>query len=166
MATGVATLLYYGVFLLVLVGAAVVDIKTRRIPNVLVAVLLICWCCLSLVFWGSGEPWAWRFICEGFFGFATLGGGMLLFSVLYERYARKASIGGGDIKLLAMVGLYMGFECGILCLFIACLAAVLLSLAPWRMKGAERGLDCANVLSKRMPFAPFILIGAVVAMLL
>ena len=39
----------------------------------------------------------------------ALGGGMLVLSLLFDRLTGKESLGGGDIKLFFMTGLYLGF---------------------------------------------------------
>lgn len=38
----------------------------------------------------------------------ALGGGMLVLSLLFDRLTGKESLGGGDIKLFFMTGLYLG----------------------------------------------------------
>lgn len=54
-------------------------------------------------------------------GFAV-GGGLLLIVLLYEKVRQKEAMGGGDIKLLFLTGLFLGWQRNILCLLIACVA--------------------------------------------
>ncbi len=62
-------------------------------------------------------------------GALLLGGGTLLLSLAYETIARKPSIGGGDIKLLFVAGLYLGWWRCLFCVIIACIAFLALSAA-------------------------------------
>ncbi len=104
------------IFLLLLGRIAVEDLKHRRIPNSLVICLLLWGIC------SRGMPGEWNSSIKG----ALLAGGsMLIFYIVFRR-----GIGAGDVKLLAVVGFYMGCEriwellfliflmaavCGILC---------------------------------------------------
>ena len=52
----------------------------------------------------------------------ALGGGMLVLSLLFDRLTGKESLGGGDIKLFFMTGLYLGSAWEILFyLILSCL---------------------------------------------
>ncbi len=83
-----------------------------------------------------------------------LGGGML-FAIAcgYYLITRKEGMGGGDIKLLAMIGAFLGWKGVFFTIFIASvtgtLAGVLLMLF------AEKSLKFA------IPFGPFLSIGAI-----
>ena len=84
------------IFLLLLSWIAVEDLKHRRIPNLLVICLLL---------WGiysRGIQGEWNSSVKG----ALLAGGsMLIFYMAFRR-----GIGAGDVKLLTVVGFYMGGE--------------------------------------------------------
>lgn len=84
------------IFLLLLGRIAAEDLKHRRIPNSLVICLLL---------WGiysSGMPGEWNSSVKG----ALLAGGsMLIFYIVFRR-----GIGAGDVKLLTVVGFYVGCE--------------------------------------------------------
>lgn len=54
----------------------------------------------------------------------VLGGGLLVLTTLYELIRRKEAFGGGDIKLMAVLGLFLGLERGVVCLLTACLLSV------------------------------------------
>lgn len=84
------------IFLLLLGRIAAEDLKHRRIPNSLV---------ICLFLWGiysSGMTGAWNSSVKG----ALLAGGsMLIFYIVFRR-----GIGAGDVKLLTVVGFYVGCE--------------------------------------------------------
>lgn len=72
----------------------------------------------------------------------ALGGGMLLLSLLFDKLTGKESLGGGDIKLFFMTGLYLGSAWEILFyLILSCLLG--LGFAVLRK-------------SQRLPFGPSI----------
>jgi leader peptidase (prepilin peptidase)/N-methyltransferase len=86
-----------------------------------------------------------------------LGGGLLWFMAWLSPYLfGKEGMGGGDIKLLAMVGAFLGWE------------PVLLTLMVGASVGAATGLSLIALKRLRrdhyLPFGPFLALGAVVAM--
>ena len=128
----------------VLLYASYADVRWRIIPNRAVLAAACFWVftaaaeCLA----GEGAQAATRFVL-GAVGAAFLGGFALLSAVVLERALGKESLGGGDVKLLAAIGLYLGAEKGLAALFVACL----LFLAFVLIKGERHG---------GMPFAPFL----------
>ena len=54
----------------------------------------------------------------------VLGGGLLVLTTVYELVRRKEAFGGGDIKLMAVLGLFLGLERGVICLLTACVLSV------------------------------------------
>lgn len=121
--------------------AAVVDFKTRRIPNALIAVLLATWAAwhaLALILganWQQGlfatlgiVPEACVSTLGELCGGLLLGGGLLAVALLFDKVSGRSSFGGGDIKLLFAVGLYLGCYRGLLCLAVACVVTVILAL--------------------------------------
>ncbi|MFM9326746.1 prepilin peptidase [Paenibacillus mesotrionivorans] len=97
-------------------------------------------------------PW-WDYV-GGFF----LGGGLLyLAAVLGEWLLKKEAMGGGDIKLLAMLGIYIGMKGVLLTIFLGSvigLIIILILLLTGVMKNDQP-----------IPFGPFLAIGACVAYL-
>lgn len=81
-------------------------------------------------------------ILHGLLFGTVLGGGMLLLSLLFDRLTGKESLGGGDIKLFFMTGLYLNSAWELLFyLILSCLLG--LGLAALRK-------------SQRLPFGPAI----------
>jgi len=82
------------------------------------------------------------------------GGGFLLATAwIYEKITGVEGMGGGDIKLLAMIGAFLGWPSVPVTLFFASLVGSVVGLACMLMTGAGRRLA--------LPFAPFLCSGAV-----
>ena len=62
---------------------------------------------------------AYALILLGFV--CSLGGGLLAISLVMDRILGRDSLGGGDIKLLAVVGLYLGPIASLFALVLACM---------------------------------------------
>lgn len=78
-----------------LIWAAVQDLHSRRIPNVLTFALVLCGIAQSFMDSGTVSP------MQSLLGFAT---GFMLTFVLFA----IGALGGGDVKLLAGVGAWLG----------------------------------------------------------
>src|SRR5262249_42880208 len=82
-----------------------------------------------------------------------VGGGVLyLVAWLYELVTRTEGMGGGDIKLLAMMGAFLGWPGVPLALFFASLAGALIGIVL--MVSTGKGMKL------RIPFGPFLCLGA------
>jgi len=88
---------------------------------------------------------------------AVAGGGALYLIALFgEAVFRKESMGGGDVKLAAMLGAFLGWKLTLVLLFVAFLvgAVVGVGMIPLRRK---------DDWDRTVPFGPFIAVGAFVA---
>jgi leader peptidase (prepilin peptidase)/N-methyltransferase len=81
------------------------------------------------------------------------GGGFLLATAwIYEKITGVEGMGGGDIKLLAMIGAFLGWPSIPITLFFASLVGSAVGLTCMLLTGAGRRLA--------LPFAPFLCSGA------
>lgn len=94
---------------------------------------------------------------ESLIGILVGGGALYLIGVLGELILRKESMGGGDVKLAAMLGAFLGWKIILLALFSAFLVGAVVGVAA--MAGKSKDWDHA------VPFGPFIALGAVLALL-
>jgi leader peptidase (prepilin peptidase) / N-methyltransferase len=84
-----------------------------------------------------------------------VGGGFLLaVAWIYERFTGVEGMGGGDIKLLAMIGAFLGWPSIPLTLFFSSLGGSIIGLSIMLAKGVDRRYA--------LPFAPFLCLGAIV----
>lgn len=174
-------------FLVLLAWASAIDLRERRIPNKLVAAMAVLWLAVRVLLaamavaccaagFGSGvqigdaalvasatmmrvSPFGLT-LGDGLVGALVLGGGSLAVSIAFERLAQRPSMGGGDIKLLAVVGLFLGWERGLWCLFAACLVVLAMQVVSRVREGGK------GIASQTFPFAPAILVGVVIASIL
>ncbi len=103
------------IFLLIVTGMAVIwDLKTKRIPNHLILIGLLAGCLAQIV----------RFGISGVLFF--LSGSLLPIILLAILYFFRM-LGAGDIKLLAVIGGFLGSSSGIRCLVYAFLFGALYS---------------------------------------
>lgn len=76
------------------------------------------------------------------------GGGILLFALVMDKVLQKESMGGGDIKLFAVMGLYLGMVASLFAMFLACVLGLLFTLLQPKKE------------SPQIPFGPAIAIAA------
>lgn len=177
----------FALFLVLLTWASAIDLRERRIPNKLVIAMAALWLAVRVLLAvmvsacsadafgvdaqmenaaSAASVAAMRVspfgltLGDGLVGALVLGGGSLAVSLAFERLAQRPSMGGGDIKLLAAVGLFLGWERGLWCLFAACLV-VLAMQAVSRVREGGKGIG-----SQTFPFAPAILVGVAIASIL
>ena len=210
----VITLVAYGLVVALLGMVAVIDGRTRRIPNALSGALVVLWVLWRLVLGLAGKHLGLGFKAEvlgpapdvmvppgleiggisfasGILGAVILGGGLLVLTTVYELVTRKESFGGGDIKLMAALGLFLGVERGLVCLLAACVLSLLyagLRALVVKVRGARASQGSAasgateagealglagtapseagngdTLLGGTLPFGPFIALGTLVA---
>lgn len=83
----------------------------------------------------------------------VLGGGLLLLVAwAYKFFAGVEGMGGGDIKLLAMIGAFLGWPSIPITLFFASLSGSVVGLGLMLKKGVDG--------KYALPFAPFLCLGA------
>ena len=133
----------YSLMASALLVLSVIDFRTYEIPfgiNVFIFILACIHMLLDLA--------RWKDYVIGFFAVSA-------FLYLLYLLSKGRAIGGGDIKLMAFAGLFLGWKCIILAFLIGCiLGAVIHSI---RMKVT----DAEHVLA----FGPYLCAGLTIAML-
>lgn len=109
------------VFTVMLVAAAVEDIRTRRIPNLLVLILAVS----GLAFSGSGIP--------GSVGLVNSAEGLGIGLACWLPFYALGWLGAGDVKLYAAAGAWLGPTRALEGAAIAALAGAVLSVV-WMIK--------------------------------
>lgn len=133
---------------------ALIDLETGLIPDVLILLGIgnfIILACLR-----GGSVWAslWRGLCSGL----AISVPILLLSLLMDRVLKKESMGGGDIKLYFMTGLYFSVGGSIFLVLLSCIFGILFSLI-------FRGVRIADADNPQaFPFGPSIAAAAICAL--
>ena len=162
----------FALFLVLLAWASAIDLRERRIPNKLVAAMVVLWLAVRVLLaamaaacsagtFGVGaqmgnaasaasvatmrvSPFGLT-LGDGLVGALVLGGGSLAVSIAFERLAQRPS---------------MGWERGLWCLFAACLIVLVMQVVSRVREGGK------GIASQTFPFAPAILVGVVIASIL
>ena len=103
------------------------------------------------------EDWR-RTLPDALLGGFAVGGGLLAFVLLYEKLRRVEAMGGGDLKLLFVTGLWLGWAKNLLCLLLACLFGIAFGLATQKRRAAQEN-------AKLFPWGPSICAAGIVTML-
>jgi len=86
-----------------------------------------------------------------------LGGGLFsLVAILGRMLFKKEALGGGDIKMMAMIGGFLGWKGVLLTTFLGSLSGSIVGISLITLKGRQWGL--------RIPFGPYLAVGAVLSL--
>ena len=136
------TLLIKAIISSILIAISVIDIKTKKIPNFLILIFMLVWIVIASL----------KLIdtSTSVYGFAV--GGLLLY---ITALATNDDIGGGDVKLVAVSGLYLGFP-GIMYATLYGFGVVaLISLVLIKLNKKDY-----------IPLGPFISLGIIIQLIL
>jgi leader peptidase (prepilin peptidase)/N-methyltransferase len=141
----IAAVIYFA-FAAALIVITFIDIDHQIIPDV-------------ITLWGIPILLACSFILpdlhpvDALLGVAVGGGSLYLVGKGYQLLKGQVGMGGGDIKLLAMIGAVLGWQGIVMTVFVASATGTLAGVATM---AAGRSLDT----KLRIPFGPFLAIGA------
>lgn len=112
----------YLVLACILLGLALVDIDSYEIPDGFIIAGIVWWI-VTMPFMNTSVSYQLK---NGLIGGIAIGGGILLFSLIMDNVLKKESMGGGDIKLFFMLGLYMGPALSLFNLIVSCFVGILM----------------------------------------
>jgi leader peptidase (prepilin peptidase)/N-methyltransferase len=137
----------YFAFAAALVTITFIDLDHRIIPDVISLPGIVVGLAVSLV-----SPLVTPF--DALLG--ALGGGGVLLGVAtaYQAIRGQEGMGGGDIKLLAMIGAFLGWKSVFVTLMVASIAGSVIGIALMVYQRADAKLA--------IPFGPFLACGALV----
>lgn len=137
----------YWVFASLLVVISFIDLDCRIIPDVLSLPGVAIGFLLSLF----TPQLSWIASLLGI----LLGGGLLLMvSLVYKLLTKVDGMGGGDVKLLAMIGAFLGWKAVFPVIFISSMVGCLVGIPLMLIRGADSRFA--------IPFGPFLAVGAIV----
>lgn len=145
------------IFTSLLLILSFIDLDIRKLPDRLTLPGMVIGLVLSFTIFPEG-PAIWRHMpihllyLDSIYGF-ILGGGVLFLLAM----GWKGGMGGGDIKLCAMMGAFLGWKAMIVALFAGFLLGALFSIGLMILKLAT--------MKSMIPFGPYLALGGFVAML-
>jgi leader peptidase (prepilin peptidase)/N-methyltransferase len=142
------------VFIAALIVISFIDLAVRIVPDVISLpgiVLGLVFSAIGYFFFSPGSTIVPSPL-SSLIGIVSGGGFLLATAWAYEKFTGVEGMGGGDIKLLAMIGAFLGWPAIPVTLFIASLLGSVIGIACMVITGAGRRLA--------LPFAPFLCTGA------
>ncbi|WP_080800935.1 prepilin peptidase [Arabiibacter massiliensis] len=131
----------------ILMGLSLVDLDTFTIPNGFIVAAILTWLA-TFAFYGvdlgsiglgtltlglAGSP-VLAVLVDGLVGAFAVAGAMLALSFAFDKVVGRQSLGGGDVKLLFTVGLFLGVAGSVLNLIAACIVGIAFSFATQRAR--------------------------------
>ena len=116
--------LKYMIFACVLLAASFADLEGCIIPDRFIA--------SGIVIYAAFLPFAGNPKAEcinGLIGGFAVAAAVLLIVLTFEKIKKVEAMGGGDIKLLFLTGLFLGWKLNLLCLLFACFIGIIFGLA-------------------------------------
>jgi leader peptidase (prepilin peptidase)/N-methyltransferase len=145
----------YFVFTAALIVITFIDLRLRIIPDVISLPGIGVGLAASAV---RALPGGWSQLVNGlsgsFLGILAGGGILLVVATAYNLVTGKEGMGGGDIKLLAMIGAFLGWKGALFTLFAGSFAGAVV--------GGILMLFFGKDLKYAVPFGPFLALGALV----
>jgi leader peptidase (prepilin peptidase)/N-methyltransferase len=137
----------YFAFAAALVTITFIDLDHRIIPDVISLPGIVTGLAVSLV-----SPLVSPL--DALLGVLVGGGSLLLVAAAYQAIRRQEGMGGGDIKLLAMIGAFLGWQSIFVTLMVASIVGSTIGITLMLYQRADTKLA--------IPFGPFLAGGALV----
>ncbi|MCX5911927.1 MAG: A24 family peptidase [Deltaproteobacteria bacterium] len=135
----------YFCFAAALVVITFIDLDHRIIPDVISLPGVVIGFLLSLLGITLG-------MWSSLIGIAVGGGSLYLVAIVYEAVTKREGMGGGDVKLLAMIGAWLGWKAVLFTLFFASLTGSVIGGAIMMARKEDSKLA--------VPFGPFLTFSA------
>lgn len=135
-------------FVCILIALFGIDLEHQILPNSITLPGIVAGLLLSTI-----APPGWRDAVIG-----ALLGAAILYGIAWGYYAwrREEGLGMGDVKMLAMVGAFLGWKAVLVTLVLSSFSGAIIGVA---LIAAQRG-----TMKLALPFGTFLAIGAAVAM--
>jgi len=138
-------LIYYA-FIATLLVITFIDIDHQIIPDVITLPGIP-------IFFAASFALRQISVVESVLGILVGGGSLFLVAWLYHLLTKKEGMGGGDIKLLAMIGAVIGWKGVLFTIFVAS--------AVGTLAGMLIMLKTRKTMKLAVPFGPFLAIGGI-----
>ena len=143
------TYLFYFLFISALIVITVIDLYHQIIPDVISIPGIGIGLLGSLVIHYITFP-------NSLIGVLVGGGSLFLVATLYQWLFKREGMGGGDVKLLAMIGAFLGWKSVILTILLSSFIGSIVGIVIMLLKGKD--------FKYAIPFGPFLSLGAVISL--
>ncbi len=127
---------------------SLIDLDTQTIPDRFLIIPAVAR--IIQLLWQGGFEGLWASLWPAL----VLGGGILVVSLIMDKVLGKESMGGGDIKLLFVLGLFFTLPECLLLLVLSCIIGLIMAAILVKLKSG-----------KAFPFGPAISIAAFIVLL-
>ena len=141
--------LFFFSFLAALIVITVIDLYHQIIPDVISIPGIGIGLLGSLII-----PYITFF--NSLIGILVGGGSLFLVATLYQWLFKREGMGGGDVKLLAMIGAFLGWKSVILTILLSSFIGSIVGIAIMLLNGKD--------FKYAIPFGPFLSLGAVTSL--
>ena len=157
--------LEYAIFACILLASAFADLEGYMIPDRFILTGFI----VRIAFVFLLPDWEHDLPDAALGGFAV-GGGLLAVVLLYEKLRGIEAMGGGDVKLVFLTGLYLGWKRNLLCLLLACVIGIVFGLIAQLRRAKPEAQDAPRAENepedpKLFPWGPSICAAAIITLL-
>lgn len=143
-------------FVCILYLVSVTDIYEQIIPDSALLVAIA----IRMIYFILVEGFQWKGLLGLLIDGLAISVPLLILVLIMEKVLKKEAMGGGDIKLLFVTGMYIGWAENLLAIFFACIIGIVVGMIQMKKQEAE------TEETVYFPFGPSIAMGAVISMLI
>nr|AHF26118.1 aspartate peptidase [uncultured bacterium Contigcl_1769] len=143
------------------------DLERRVIPNACLAAAVA----VRAAYLGAGFAMDAIGVDEiGYYAFSAIATGtaLLAATMAADAFFGRESMGGGDLKLLSVAGLYFGWVDTLYIIFLSCLFALAvtgIAFARERLRPREGDPNPGHTMQRAIPFGPAITLACILAIM-
>lgn len=137
--------LFHFVFVSALIVITFIDLDHQIIPDIITLPGIPFFFLAAVIFLGLS-------FWDGLLGLVIGGGSLFLLGFVYELITKREGMGGGDVKLLAMMGAFLGWQSLLFILLVSSFLGALIGITVMFVKGKD--------MKYAVPFGPFLTLGA------
>lgn len=145
--------IYYLILISLLVIITFIDLDHYIIPDELIIIGSVISILFNVFGYGVG-------LKGSLLGGLICGGGMLVLIQIIEFFAKTEVMGGGDIKLFGMIGLFLGIKLGLLTIFLSIYVGAIYGIIIIVVSKIKKIKH-----NSMIPYGPFISIAAILSIL-
>ena len=135
----------YFIFCAALLVIIWIDIHHQIIPDVISLPGIFIGFCFAFI----NPAVSWQ---DSLIGLLAGGGVLYAIAIGYYLLRKQEGMGGGDIKLLAMIGAFLGWQSLLFVIFFSSLSGTIIGVAMLMKQGKDK--------ASRIPFGPFLSVAA------